>query len=196
MALLKSTDGSVLALLIHRRFRIRSPKIHKRFRIGSHKIHRRFRIDPPLVTLNLLLSEFHSQWILVYHGYYARKATKVPIWNRMCNTNSWASGQRMYRTLGLGHSAICRQAQVRTSVRMNSKCLIWGGDLPIFRLSGGSPWTDNSTTALPVMLLDEESDRNRQDPATISCPYWHHYAHCTLRTAHWKLHTENCTLHT
>ena len=68
----------------HRRFRIGLPKIHRRFRIGPPKIHRRFRIGPPQVTLNLLLPEFHSRWILVYHGYYVRKATKVPIWNRMC----------------------------------------------------------------------------------------------------------------
>ena len=65
------------------RFRIGLPKIHKRFRIASPKVHRRFRIGPPQVTLNVLLPEFHSLWILVYHGYYARKATKLPIWNRM-----------------------------------------------------------------------------------------------------------------
>ncbi len=68
---------------MHRRFRIGLPKIHRRFRIGPPKIHRRFRIGPPQVTLNLLLPEFHSRWILVYHGYYVRKATKLPIWNRM-----------------------------------------------------------------------------------------------------------------
>ena len=70
---------------MHRRFRIVLPKIHRRFRIGPPKIRRRFRIGPPQVTFNLLLPEFHSRWILVYHGYYARKATKLPIWNRMCN---------------------------------------------------------------------------------------------------------------
>ena len=42
-----------------------------------------FRIGPPQVTLNLLLPELHSRWILVYHGYYVRKATKLPILNRM-----------------------------------------------------------------------------------------------------------------
>ena len=68
---------------IHRRFRIGLPKIHRWFRIGPPKIHRRFRIGPPEVTLNLLLQEFHCRWILVYHGYYERKATKLPIWNRM-----------------------------------------------------------------------------------------------------------------
>ena len=59
--------------------------MHTRFRIGLPKIHRRFRIGPPEVTLNLFLPEFHSWWILVYNGYYARKATKLPIWNRMTN---------------------------------------------------------------------------------------------------------------
>ena len=68
---------------IHRRFRIGLSKIHRRFRIGPPKIHRRFRIGPTQNTLNLLLPELHSRWILVYHGYYARKATKLPIWNRM-----------------------------------------------------------------------------------------------------------------
>ena len=68
---------------MRRRFHIGLSKIHRRlFRIGSPKIHRRFRIGPQ-VTLNLLLPEFHSCWILVYHGYYVRKATKLPIWNRM-----------------------------------------------------------------------------------------------------------------
>ena len=32
---------------------------------------------------NLLPLDFKSWWILVCHGYYARKATKSPIWNRM-----------------------------------------------------------------------------------------------------------------
>ena len=64
---------------IHRRFRIGLPKIQRRFCIGPPKIRRRFRIGPPQVTLNLLLTEFHSRGILVYHGYYARKATKLPL---------------------------------------------------------------------------------------------------------------------
>ena len=59
--------------------RIGPPKMHRRFRIGLPKIHRRFRIGPPQVTLNLLLTEFNSRSILVYHGYYERKATKLPI---------------------------------------------------------------------------------------------------------------------
>ena len=63
----------------HRRLRIGLLKIHRQFRIGPAKIHKRFRIGPPQVTINLLLPEFQSQGILVYHGYYARKATKVPI---------------------------------------------------------------------------------------------------------------------
>ena len=67
---------------MNRGFRISLPKIHRRFCIGPPKIHRRFRIGPQ-VTLNLLLPEFHSRWILVYHGCYARKATKLHIWNRM-----------------------------------------------------------------------------------------------------------------
>ena len=53
------------------------------FRIGPPKIYKRFLIGPPQVTLNLLPPEFHSQWILVYHGYYAIKATTLPIWNKM-----------------------------------------------------------------------------------------------------------------
>ena len=64
-------------------FRIGPPKIHRGFRIVLPKLHRQFRIGPPQVTLNLLLPQFHSRWILVYYGYYARKATKLPIWNRM-----------------------------------------------------------------------------------------------------------------
>ena len=67
----------------HRRFRIALPKIHRRFRIGPPNIHRRFYIGPAQVTLNLLLPESHSLWILVYHGYHVRKATQLPIWNRM-----------------------------------------------------------------------------------------------------------------
>ena len=67
----------------NRRFRIGLPKIHRRFRIGPPEIYRRFCIGPPEVTLSLLLPEFHSRWILVYHGYYERKSTKLPIWNRM-----------------------------------------------------------------------------------------------------------------
>ena len=65
-----------------RRFCIGLPKIYRWFRIGPPKIHRRFSIGLPQVTLNLLLPEFHSQWSLMYNGYYARKATKLPIWNR------------------------------------------------------------------------------------------------------------------
>ena len=48
-----------------------------------------FHIGPPQVTLNFLLPEFHSRWILVYHGYYVRKATKLPIWNRMKDPPSY-----------------------------------------------------------------------------------------------------------
>ena len=81
---------------MHRRFRIGLPKMHRRFRIGPPKIHRRFRIGPPEVTLNLLLQEFHSRWILVYHGYYERKATKLHIWNRM-----------IYTTLFPGPAVLC-----------------------------------------------------------------------------------------
>ena len=68
---------------MHRLFCSGVSKIHSKFRIGPPKIHRRLRIGPPQVTLKLLLPEFHSRWILVYHGYYARKATKLPIWNRI-----------------------------------------------------------------------------------------------------------------
>ena len=64
-------------------FSIGPPKMHRRFRTGPPKIHRRFCIGPPQVTHNLFLTEFHGRWILVYHGCYARKATKLPIWNRM-----------------------------------------------------------------------------------------------------------------
>ena len=64
-------------------FLIGPPKMHGRFRIGLPKNHRQFRIGPPQVSLNLLLPEFHSRWILVYHGYYVRKAIKLPTWNRM-----------------------------------------------------------------------------------------------------------------
>ena len=49
------------------------------FFIGPPKIHRRFYIDPPQVTLNLLPPEFLSRGMKVYHGYYARKSTKLPI---------------------------------------------------------------------------------------------------------------------
>ena len=75
---------------MHWRFRIGLPKIHRRFRIGPPKIHRLFRIGPPQVTLNLIMLEFHSRWILVYHGYYGRKATKLPIWNRI--EDIWTKG--------------------------------------------------------------------------------------------------------
>ena len=64
---------------IHRRFRIGLPKILRRFCIGPPKIHRLFRIGPNQVTLNLHAPEFQSRGILVYHGYYARKATKLPL---------------------------------------------------------------------------------------------------------------------
>ena len=33
--------------------------------------------------LNLLPLDFHRQEILLYHSYYARKSTKLPIWNKM-----------------------------------------------------------------------------------------------------------------
>ena len=71
---------------MHRRFRIGLPQIHRRFPIGPPKIHRWFRIGHHQATLNLLLPEFHSRWILVY---YVRKATKLPLWNRMLVMNAY-----------------------------------------------------------------------------------------------------------
>ena len=82
---------------MHRRFRIGLRKIHRRFRIGPPKIHRRFRIGSPPATLNLLPSEFHSRSILVYHGYYARKASKLPIWNRMSKLGGQGKGEKRRR---------------------------------------------------------------------------------------------------
>ena len=35
--------------------------------------------------LNLVSLDFHSRGFLWYHGYYARKATKKHVWNRMIN---------------------------------------------------------------------------------------------------------------
>ena len=67
---------------MHRRFRIGLPKIHRQFLTCTPSINRWFRIGPPQVTFNLLLPEFHSQWILVNHGFDARKARKLPIWKK------------------------------------------------------------------------------------------------------------------
>ena len=61
--------------------------MHRRFRIGIPKINRWFCIGPPQVTLNMLPLKFNNWWILVYHGYYERKSTKLPIWNRMAILN-------------------------------------------------------------------------------------------------------------
>ena len=70
---------------MHRRFRIGFPKTLRRFRIGPSKIHIRFCIGPPQVSANFLQQQFHSQWILAYHGFYARKAIFF-IWNEMQNS--------------------------------------------------------------------------------------------------------------
>ena len=76
---------------MHSRFCIGLPKILRRIRIGPPKIHRRFRIGPPQVILNLLPPEFYNRWILVYHGYHARNAIKLPIWNRI-DYNDYVKG--------------------------------------------------------------------------------------------------------
>ena len=70
-------------------------KRNRQFCIGLSKIHRRFRICPSQATLILLPPEFHSWWILVYHGYYARKETKQPIWNRMADLGLGTSGLKV-----------------------------------------------------------------------------------------------------
>ena len=62
---------------MYRQFCIGLPKIHRQFRIGPPKIHRWFRIESPQATLILLPQEFYCHLILVYHGYYVRKATKL-----------------------------------------------------------------------------------------------------------------------
>ena len=75
LAFLKCMDGSVLAFL---KCTDGSVWTHLNGTYGSVWSHRSFR-------LNLLPLDFHSWGILVYDSYYARKATKLPVWNRVTN---------------------------------------------------------------------------------------------------------------
>ena len=65
-------DGSILAFLKCMDTSVRT------YLNGSVWSHLRF-------SNNLLTLDLHSLEISVYHSYYARKATKLPIWNRMAN---------------------------------------------------------------------------------------------------------------
>ena len=52
--------------------------MHEQIRIGLPKV------PTSRFPCNLPLLDFHRRGILRYHCYYARKAIKCPIWNRIC----------------------------------------------------------------------------------------------------------------
>ena len=154
---------------MHRRFRIGLPKIHRWFRIGPPKIHRRFRIGPSPVTLNLLLPEFHSRWILVYHGYYVRKATELLIWNRMKNIAQlieqyWWVKFQYYRMYRIFKHKLCHALGVIHTQKSPD------------REDGQTFWVINITTKL--MVLPEKAIKGLGQRLVKVCPHSKPYLLC------------------
>ena len=80
----------MVPLKMHGWLQIGLPKIYRRFRSGLPKCMDSFVLaflkcmdcskgPTSGFQLNLLSLDFYSRGILVYHGYYARKAKKSPI---------------------------------------------------------------------------------------------------------------------